>query len=31
MLARLAKATSSTASLLATVEQIKDLISAIVP
>jgi phage shock protein A len=29
MLARLAKATSSTASLLATVEQIKDLISAI--
>ena len=29
MLARLAKATSSTASLLATVEQIKDLVSAI--
>jgi len=29
MLGRLAKATSSTASLLATVEQIKDLISAI--
>jgi len=30
MLARLVRATSSTASLLATVEQIKDLISAIV-